>query len=88
MMSDVQIAIDVKSCVDHNISPVEFEHKIITAITGLGFDVEIEERPVHSNILGMHPLGCSELAFSEGRADLPKHEIYELVTSIFHSLKN
>lgn len=87
MMSDVQIAIDIKSCVDHNISPVEFEHKIKTAITGLGFDVEIEARPTHSSILGVHPLGCSELAFSPDRADLPKHDIYELIMSIFNSLK-
>lgn len=87
MMSDVQIAIDMKSCVDHNISPVEFEQKVKNAITGLGFDVEIEARPVHSNILGVHPLGCSELAFAPGRSDLPKHEIYDLITKIFDSMK-
>lgn len=85
-MSDVKIAIDIKSCVDHNISPIEFEQKVKTAITGLGFTVEIEERPVHSSILGVHPLGVSELVFSE-RNDLPKHEIYELIMDIFHSLK-
>src|SRR6185437_16502649 len=87
MMSDVQIAIDVKSCVDHNISPVEFEQKIQAAITGLGFVVEIEQRPTHSNILGVHPLGCSELAFSPAKPDLPKHEIYALILKIFNNLK-
>ncbi len=87
MMSDVQIAIDIKSCVDHNISPIEFEQKVKTAITGLGFAVEIEARPTHSNILGVHPLGVLELAFSPESADLPKHEIYELIMDIFHSLK-
>lgn len=87
MMSDVQIAIDMKSCVDHNISPVEFEQKVKAAITGLGFVVEIEARPTHSNILGVHPLGCSELAFSPERDDLPKHEIYELIMDIFNSMK-
>lgn len=87
MMSDVQIAIDIKSCVDHNISPIEFEQKVKTAITGLGFDVEIKASPTHSNILGVHPLGCSELAFSEERADLPKHEIYQLIMDVFHSLR-
>lgn len=87
MMSDVQIAIDTKSCVDHNISPVEFERKLKTAISGLGFVVEIEERPTHANILGMHPLGCSELVFAPENSDLPKHEIYELITNIFNSLK-
>lgn len=87
MMSDVQIAIDIKSCVDHNISPVDFEQKVKNAITGLGFVVDIEARPMHSNILGVHPLGCSELAFSPERSDLPKHEIYELITRIFDSLK-
>ncbi|GAC1569461.1 MAG: hypothetical protein NVS3B3_23860 [Aquirhabdus sp.] len=86
-MSDVQIAIDVKSCVDHNISPVDFEQKLKTAIAGLGFDVEIEEHPTHANILGMHPLGCSELVFSPARSDLPKQEIYALITKIFNSLK-
>jgi hypothetical protein len=88
MMSDVQIAIDIKSCVDHNISPVDFEQKLIAAITALGYSVEIEARPTHSNILGLHPLGCSELAFSEERTDLPKHEIYELVMEIFDDLKS
>ena len=86
-MSDVQIAIDVKECVDHNISPVEFEDKIKTAIAELGFTVEIEERATHSNILGIHPLGCSELVFSEDRTDLPKHDIYELIMDIFNDLK-
>lgn len=88
MMSDVQIAIDIKSCVDHNISPVDFEQKIIAAITALGYSVEIESRATHSNILGLHPLGCSELVFSEKRTDLPKHEIYELVMEIFDDLKS
>ena len=86
-MSDVQIAIDIKSCVDWKVSPVDFEQKLKEAITGLGFVVEIEARPTHSNILGVHPVGCSELAFSPERADLPKHEIYELVTNIFNGLK-
>jgi len=86
-MSDFQIAIDVKSCVEHNLSPVEFEQKMKKAIADLGFDVEIEERPAHSNILGLHPLDCSELTFSPERQDLPKHEIYQLIMDIFHSLK-
>lgn len=87
-MSDVQIAIDIKSCVDHNISPADFEQKLIAAITALGFSVEIEERPTHSNILGVHPLGCSELAFSPEKNDLPKREIYELIMDIFDDLKS
>ena len=86
-MSDVQIVIDIKLCVDHNISPIEFEQKVKTAIAGLGFGVEIEARATHSNILGVHPLGVSELVFSPEKDDLPKHEIYELIMDIFNSLK-
>lgn len=86
-MSDVQIAIDVKSCVDHNVSPTEFEQKLKEAITALGLTVEIEERAVHFNILGMHPLGCSELIFPSDKRAVPQQEVYETVVNIFNSLK-
>ncbi|MBC7751455.1 MAG: hypothetical protein H7Z73_07010 [Candidatus Saccharibacteria bacterium] len=86
-MSDVQIVIDTQSCVEHNVSPAEFEQKIKAAITELGFTVGIEMRATHSNILAIHPLGCSELAFSHARDDLPKHEIYQIIMDIFHQMK-
>ncbi len=86
-MSDVQIAIDVKSCVDHDVSPVEFEQKLKEAITGLGLTVEIEERATHFNILGMHPLGCSELIFASNQTGAQQQEVYEIVVNVFHDLK-
>jgi hypothetical protein len=87
MMSDVQISIDLKSCIDHKVSPAAFEQKLKSAIPAIGFTVEIVDHPTHSNVLGIHPLGCSELAFSPEKPNLPKHEIYEIITSVFNNLK-
>jgi hypothetical protein len=86
-MSDVQIAIDVKFCVANKVSPEAFEQKLRTAITALELTVEIENHAVHSNILGMHPVGCSELVFSPDNKTINKHSVYEEITSIFNSLK-
>jgi hypothetical protein len=86
-MSDVQIAIDIKSCVDHKVSPEAFEQRLKTTIAALGFTVQIENHPVHSNILGIHPLGCSELFFSPDSHNINKHAIYENITHVFNSLK-
>ncbi len=86
-MSDVQITIDVKSCVDHKVSPAAFEQKLKDTILGLGLTIKIEDHPTHSNILGVHPLGCSELAFSPDNSNILKHEVYEQILSVFNSLK-
>lgn len=86
-MSDVQIVIDTQSCVEHNVSPAEFEQKIKAAITELGFTVGIETRATHSNILGIHPLGCTELAFSQARNDIPKHKVYQIIMDVFDHMK-
>jgi hypothetical protein len=53
----------------------------------LGFTVQIESHPVHSNILGIHPIGCSELFFSPDNPNINKHAIYDNITNIFNSLK-
>ena len=86
-MSDVQIAIDIKSCVEHKVSPEAFEQKIKDSIGALGFTVQFESHPVHSNMLGIHPIGCSELFFSPDNRSIDKRAIYDSVTSSFNSLK-
>ena len=86
-MSDVQIAIDIKSCVEHKVSPEAFEQKLKATLAALGFTVQIESHPVHSNILGIHPVGCSELFFSPDNHSIDKHAIYDNITSVFNSLK-